>query len=58
MTINDRMKCRDKIIRSLSRIKKEAYSGLACHEYDAINTCINYLKLVRENEIYKAVTRK
>ena len=42
--------CRKKILNKLRSIKKEAYSGVTCMEYEAINTVIYLMKLIYDQE--------
>lgn len=41
----ERIKTRKKILASLRRFRKEAYSNLTCLEYDAINVLIHFIEL-------------
>ena len=45
MLSEERIKARKKILASLRRIKKEAYSNLTCYEYNAINVLIHFIEL-------------
>ena len=39
-TLKEKQEIRKKILKRLKTIKKDAYSGLSCIEYDAINVTI------------------
>lgn len=46
--IQDRQELRKKFIRQLAKMRREAYSGLTCIEFDAIGTLIHFLKMQYE----------
>lgn len=50
MTHQEKQECRQKILRKLRTIKKEAYSGVTCVEYDAINVLINFMECIYKEE--------
>lgn len=51
MTITEKQACRKKLIKRLREIKKEAYSGVTCVEYDAISVAIHLMECcAREDE--------
>ena len=50
-TLEEKQQIRKKILKRLKAIKKEAYSGLSCIEYDAINVMITLIELAyQDNE--------
>lgn len=50
MTITEKQACRKKLIKKLRSIKKEAYSGVTCVEYDAINVVINLMECIYKED--------
>lgn len=53
MTSREKQICRKKILNKLRIIKRDAYSGVTCMEYDAIKTIIYLMELIyaRESEL-------
>lgn len=44
MTIKEKQACRRKLIKRLKAIRKEAYYGVTCVEYDAISVAIHLME--------------
>lgn len=51
MTITEKQACRKRLLKRLRAIRKEAYYGVTCAEYDAIGVVIHLMEcFAREDE--------
>lgn len=50
MTLKEKQACRKKLIKRLREIRKEAYYGVTCVEYDAIRVVIHLMECLAKED--------